>query len=196
VAATPVGDAVQLAMNALPLRGDTAMAEAPIQWTDDGLPHTPRTAGGVALCFACRAAGRCRMGLERETITGDATVVSEITCSRDNEGGPNVAHGGWTAGVLDELVGHAVVLRNEFVVTGTLKIVFVRPTPVEVPLIGRSTIVRREGRKVFVTAQIELASNGAVISLAEAILVKRGPEHFSLHEKWLLEQLKEPDGAP
>lgn len=158
--------------------------------------YAPRSESGVLLCFGCRAAARCRMGLERETLGADGTIVSEITCSRENEGGPNIAHGGWTAGILDELVGHAVVARDEFAVTGTLKIVFIRPTPVEVPLIAKSAIVRREGRKVFVTAHIELASNGAMISSAEAIMVKRPPEHFDLHEKWLREQSKEvADGA-
>lgn len=135
------------------------------------------------------------MGLEREVLAGDASVVSEITCTGDHEGGPNVAHGGWTAGILDELVGHALVLRGEFVVTGTLKIVFIRPTPIDMPLIGTSTIVRREERKVFVNAQIALAGSGALLSTAEAIMVKRGAGHFRRHESWLLEQKKECNGT-
>lgn len=158
--------------------------------------YSPQSPTGVRLCFACRPAGRCRMGLHTETVNDDGTIVSEITCSRENEGGPNVAHGGWTAGILDELVGHALVARDEFAVTGTLKIVFIRPTPIEVPLIAKSTIVRREGRKVFVTAHIELASNGAMISSAEAIMVKRPADHFQKHDQWLAQQSEDSDGAP
>jgi acyl-coenzyme A thioesterase PaaI-like protein len=147
----------------------------------------PQSAKGVVLCGACRAALSCRLGLERETLGADGVVVSEIQCPRDNEGGRNVAHGGWTAGILDEMVGHAVIMRDEFAVTGTLRIKFVKPVPIERPLIGRATIVRREGRRVFVDASLELAGNGVVVASADAILVRRPADHFDRHDKWLRE---------
>jgi len=112
-------------------------------------------------------------------------VVSEIECPRDNEGGPNVAHGGWTAGILDEMVGHALLLREEFVVTGTLQVKFVKPVPVERPLIGRAREVGREGRRVFVQAELELAGTDVVVASAEAIMVRRPADHFQRHEEWL-----------
>jgi len=101
---------------------------------DDDL-YAAKSASGVILCGSCRAASVCRLGLERERLGADGVVVSEIRCPRDNEGGPNVAHGGWTAGILDEMVGHAVIMRDEFAVTGTLHITFVKPVPIERPLI-------------------------------------------------------------
>jgi acyl-coenzyme A thioesterase PaaI-like protein len=149
--------------------------------------YAPRSATGVVLCGSCRAARCCRLGLERETLGADGVVVSELQCPRDNEGGRNVAHGGWTAGILDEMVGHAVIMRDEFAVTGTLHVTFVKPVPIERPLIGRTHIVRREGRRVFVEASLELAGNGVVVASAEAILVRRPADHFDRHEKWLRE---------
>ena len=113
---------------------------------DDGL-RAVRSSTGVVLCGSCQRLSKCRLGLHRETLQDDGVVISEIECPRDNEGGPNVAHGGWTAGILDEMVGHALILRGEFVVTGTLKVKFVKPVPVERPLTGRAREVGREGRE-------------------------------------------------
>jgi acyl-coenzyme A thioesterase PaaI-like protein len=83
------------------------------------------------------------------------------------------------------MVGHAVIMRDEFAVTGTLHITFVKPVPIERPLIGRAWIVRREGRRVFVEATLELAGSGVVVASAEAILVRRPGDHFQKHEAWL-----------
>lgn len=128
------------------------------------------------------------MGLQREALGDDGVVVSELVCPADSEGGPNVAHGGWTAGILDELVGHTMMLRDEFAVTGTLEVVFRKPMPIEVPLIGTAWIERREGRKAFVAAEIRLAHGGALLASAKAIMVKRPADHFERHEAWLAEQ--------
>jgi len=151
---------------------------------DDGL-RAVQSSTGVVLCGSCQRLSRCRLGMHRETLRADGVVVSEIECPRDNEGGPNVAHGGWTAGILDEMVGHALLRRGEFVVTGTLQVRFVKPVPVERPLIGRAWEVSREGRRVFVHAEIVLAGTDVVVASAEAIMVRRPADHFARHEEWL-----------
>ena len=147
--------------------------------------YAPRSKTGVVLCGSCRAKSSCRLGLECETLGADGVVVSEIHCPRDNEGGRNVAHGGWTAGILDEMVGHAVIMRDEFAVTGTLTVTFVKPVPIERPLIGRTRIVGREGRRVFVEADIVLSGTDVVVAAAEATMVRRPADHFAQHEQWL-----------
>jgi len=152
--------------------------------------YVPSSPTGVLLCHGCRGLHWCRMGLQRETLQPDGIVVSELIAPRDSEGGPNVAHGGWTAGILDELVGHAMMLREEFSVTGTLEVVFHKPMPIEIPLIGTSQIDKREGRKAFVSARIELASSGALLASAKGIMVKRPAEHFQRHEEWLATQVQ------
>ena len=151
---------------------------------DDGL-RAVRSDTGVVLCGSCRRISRCRLGLRRETLQPDGVVVSDIACPRDNEGGPNVAHGGWTAGIFDEMVGHALLLRGEFVVTGTLQVKFLKPVPVERPLIGRAREVGREGRRVFVEADIVLSGTDVVLASAEATMVRRPADHFERHEQWL-----------
>ncbi len=134
------------------------------------------------------------MGLQRETLGADGVVVSHIVCPADNEGGRHVAHGGWTAGMLDELVGQALLLRDEFAVTGTLEVIFHQPMPIERPLIGTAHIEKREGRRVFVSAGLELESSGALLASARAILVKRPADHFDRYDHWLATQ--DVAGAP
>src|SRR3954447_26959841 len=73
---------------------------------------------GRARGGACRRLGRCRLGLGREEMQADGTVVTHLVCDETNEGGPDVAHGGWTAGVFDEVLGHVPVLSGELAVTG------------------------------------------------------------------------------
>jgi acyl-coenzyme A thioesterase PaaI-like protein len=147
--------------------------------------YVPSSPTGVLLCHGCHELNRCRMGLQRETLRPDGIVISELMCPKDAEGGPNVAHGGWTAGILDELVGHTMMLREEFSVTGTLEVVFHKPMPIELPLIGIAQIDKREGRKAYVSARIELKGSGTLLASAKAIMVKRPADHFERHEQWL-----------
>jgi uncharacterized protein (TIGR00369 family) len=141
----------------------------------------------VGLCLACTRLGRCRLGLRTERLD-DGVVTTELVCDRDNEGGPRVAHGAWVAGVLDELVGHVPILHGQLTVTGTLNVRFVKPVPVERPLRGEASVVRREGHRWYVEAHIFLESSGAELARADAVMVERDPQHFERHRQWLAEQ--------
>ncbi|MCX4095711.1 PaaI family thioesterase [Nocardia sp. alder85J] len=145
----------------------------------------PESADGMRLCYGCRRLQRCRLGIESERLDDKGVVISHVVCESANEGGPEVAHGGWTAGVMDELVGHTLLLNEEFGVTGTLTVKFVRPVPIGWPLIGRAWFTGRENRKVFVRATLVLASSGAVLAEADAIMIKRPDTHFEQHYQWL-----------
>ncbi|WP_458682521.1 PaaI family thioesterase [Prescottella equi] len=147
--------------------------------------HAPESPGGVMLCNGCRRLNRCRFGIEMEQLNEDGVVISRVVCSPEEEGGPEVAHGGWTAAVMDELAGHTLTIGGEFAVTGALNVKYVRPIPIRWPLVGRARIAAREGRKVFVTVTLELESSGSVVAEANAIMIKRSADHFESHYKWL-----------
>lgn len=148
----------------------------------------PSSYGPVLLCTACARAGRCRLGLRVEELAADGEVRTELVCDESHEGGPQVAHGGWTAGVLDELVGHVPLLHGQLAVTGTLTVKFVRPVPVGHDLVATARKTREEGSRWFVRADLRLASSGALLASGEAILVLRDPEHFDRHQVWLAGQ--------
>jgi acyl-coenzyme A thioesterase PaaI-like protein len=144
---------------------------------------------GILLCRSCRTLRRCRLGIHRETLTDEGSVRSDVVCPPDQEGGPLVAHGGWTAGVLDEMSGHSVLLRNEFAVTGELAIKFIKPVPVDRALVGLTRITGRQGREVHIDAELRLADADELVASSRAIMIRRPGDHFDRHQRWL-ESLK------
>jgi acyl-coenzyme A thioesterase PaaI-like protein len=150
---------------------------------------------GVLLCRSCRVQRRCRLGVDREVLADDGSARTEVTCPADHEGGPGVAHGGWIAGVLDEMSGHALLLRDEFAVTGELSVKFVKPIPIERALIGTMTITGRDGRRVYVSGELRLADANELLATSQAVMIRRPGDHFERHEKWLasLESNRDPE---
>jgi acyl-coenzyme A thioesterase PaaI-like protein len=143
---------------------------------------------GVGLCFGCRELGRCRLGLAEERLDDDGVAEIDVVCARENQGGPEVAHGGWTASVMDEALGHLPLLHGSFAVTAELSVKYRKPVPVERPLFARSWIDRREGTRWYISGELLLASSRAVLATATGIWVSRDPGHFTRHEEWLSEQ--------
>ncbi len=160
------------------------MTEAP--WVGGDFQQPPRTDGGVALCGACRRTGECRLGLTTERMDEAGVAYFEIVCPAGHEGGPRVAHGGWTAAVLDEVCGHVPILHNQMAVTGTLTVRFVKPVPIERPLVARAWVDRVEGSKWFVSGELVLESSSACLATATGVWIARdGARHFDGFERWL-----------
>lgn len=166
---------------------DAEPGGSPIPWVGSDFQQFIRTDGGVALCGACRAANKCRLGLHRESLDGD-TAKFELSCPRDQEGGPNVAHGGWTAAAMDEVLGHVPLLHNQLSVTATLAVNFRKPVPVQRPLAAHARVDKQEGSKWFISGELVLLPGGSVLATATGIWIARDPSHFARHERWLAEQ--------
>ncbi len=148
----------------------------------------PPLGGPVALCGACRRLGRCRLGLGREEMQADGSVLTYLVCDESNEGGPDVAHGGWTASVLDEVLGHVPLLGGELAVTGQLTVTYVKPVPIDRQLVARAWTDRREGHRWYIDGELLLESSRAVLARGSAIMVVRPSDHFARHRRWLAEQ--------
>jgi acyl-coenzyme A thioesterase PaaI-like protein len=99
-----------------------------------------------------------------------------------------VAHGGWTAGAFDELLGHVPLLNGRLAVTAQLSVSYVKPVPVGRLLRARAWMVRQEGSRWYVAGEMALASTGAVLARGEAVMVLRDSGHFTRHEEWLAQQ--------
>ena len=158
-------------------------------WAGGDFQQPPRSDGGVALCGACRKTGVCWLGLTTERLDDSGVAHFEIVCPAEHEGGPGVAHGGWTAGVMDEVLGHVPILHKRMSVTGTLTIRFERPVPIGRALDARSWIERRNRRKWHIAGEIALQSSGAILARAQGIFVLREAKtHFGAFERWLADQ--------
>src|SRR4051812_39773418 len=116
----------------------------------------PRTGAGVVLCGACRRVGSCRLGVEKEHLDDDGALRFVVTCGREHEGGPHVAHGGWTAAVLDDCLGHLPLRHGVLSVTAELTVTFVKPVPVGRPVEISARVDRREGSRWYISGEMTL----------------------------------------
>jgi uncharacterized protein (TIGR00369 family) len=157
-------------------------------WAGSDFTRPPHSETGVALCGACARRGDCRLGLGLERLGDDGSVETDLVCTEEHEGGPGVAHGGWTAGVLDEVLGHVPMLHKQLAVTGQLSVNFVKPVPVDRPLRARAWVERKEGHRWYVAAEVTLTATGALLATGHAVMVARDPGHFDRHRQWLAEQ--------
>lgn len=159
----------------------------PTRWVGSDSQERVKTEGGVTLCGACRAASACRLGVQQEWLD-DGVANFELQCPPDQEGGPNVAHGGWTAAAMDEMLGHVPLLHEQMSVTATLTVNFKKPVPVRRPLAARAWIDKIDGSKWFISGELVLLPSESVLATATGIWIARDWSHFERHEKWLAEQ--------
>ena len=158
-------------------------------WAGGDFQSAVRNAGGVALCGACARTGLCHLGVATEILGEDNVARFELICPGEFEGGPGVAHGGWTAAVLDEAMGHVPILHGHLTVTGTLTVHFVRPVPVRHPLVLHARAERVDGKKWRITGELLLASSGAELATGVGMWIEREREaHFGGFQQWLQEQ--------
>jgi len=133
-----------------------------------GLPELSFTVDQGALfhqCFGCGPAHDS--GLRVRCFRGDGEVLSPIIVPRHYEGPPRAAHGGIVAAYLDEvLAGAAVNHTGRVHVTGELTVRYVKPTPIERPIVGRGRALRDAGRYVEVEGTLEDLETGEIFARA------------------------------
>ncbi|MCY4271899.1 MAG: PaaI family thioesterase [bacterium] len=88
-------------------------------------------------------------------------------------GPPGMVHGGIIAMVFDELLGVVNVVNGTGGYTGTLKVVYQRPTPLQREITMRAWPAGGEGRKLFAAG--EMVCDEAVTASAEGIFVRASP---------------------
>ncbi len=123
------------------------------------------------------AGGANPLGLAARLWREDQMAVMEVTLGAAFEGAPGRAHGGVVAALLDEVMGLGNVVRGEMAYTAQLDITYHAPTPLGQPIIARSWLERRDGRKRFVVGEIHaedvlLASaKGLFLAVDRAVLL-------------------------
>jgi hypothetical protein len=124
-----------------------------------------------AFCGGCVAAAACRLGLTGWSVdTVRQSTACDGRCPADWHSGPGIAFGGWTAAVFDDVLGRTVLAFGELPRTASLHIDYRRPVPVETPLLVRTAVVGREGRRRLVRSEMSLVDR-EVLAVAEATMV-------------------------
>jgi acyl-coenzyme A thioesterase PaaI-like protein len=97
------------------------------------------------------------------------------------EGAPGLLHGGFLAAAIDELLGVATVLSGGPGMTRELTVRYLRPTPVDAELCFTARLDRVEGRKLFVSADVE--ADGVKTAKASGVFTAVGDHHFEAFAK-------------
>jgi uncharacterized protein (TIGR00369 family) len=114
-------------------------------------------------CFGCGPGHPT--GLHIRCFKTDGGVVSPVLVERRYEGPPGAAHGGIVAAYLDEILAGAVVrATGRVAVTGELTVRYVRPVPIETPLVGGARVVAEHGRYADVEGRIERLDSAEVLA--------------------------------
>jgi len=117
-------------------------------------------------CFGCGPFHET--GLRVRCFLAEGEVLSPIVVPRCYEGPPGAVHGGIVAAYLDEvLAGAAVQHTGRMYVTGELSVRYVKPTPIERPLLGRGRAVGLKSRYIDVEATLEDLDTRVVVARAK-----------------------------
>jgi acyl-coenzyme A thioesterase PaaI-like protein len=105
---------------------------------------------------------------------GAESVLAECVFSVAHEGPPGRVHGGWVAAVLDHAVGRAVAAAGFPGMTASLTVNLHEGTPYGVPLVVEGRLARRDGRKLYATAELRTEDATAVASATAVLVLFRG----------------------
>jgi len=131
-------------------------------------------------CFGCGPANPNGLHLEF-LLAEDHSVVSMASIPDSFEGAPGYLHGGIIATLLDEAMSKSVRARGFIAMTRHMEIDYLRPAPLYQPLVLVGRHLRRDGRKLFHQAELQLPdgkvlarSKGLFIAIDDKILADAG----------------------
>jgi hypothetical protein len=100
----------------------------------------------------------------------DGIAHGTVTCGWAYEGPPEHIHGGFVAAIFDQFLGMAQIQGGNPGMTGTLSVRYLRPTPLNVELRLEARLIRQEGRKTVM--QAEMRAGDAITATCEALFVR------------------------
>jgi uncharacterized protein (TIGR00369 family) len=131
-------------------------------------------------CFGCGPANPqgLQLAFTVQALAADqieATAAVKLT--NLHEGAPGYIHGGLIATLMDEVMSKLNRPLGVLAMTRHLEVDYLRPAPVETDLMLTGRHLRREGRKLFHTAELASAE-GVVLARAKALFIVVDPENL------------------
>lgn len=128
-------------------------------------------------CFGCGRHNPIGLHLRFER-DGAGGMVADYVPRPEDQGFPDMMHGGIATLILDEAMGWAMYADGVFAVTARMETRFRRPVPVALPadaaLRVRSAVVRHRGRRIELRADLS-APDGAVLVEAAGLFLRMDP---------------------
>ena len=147
---------------------------------------------GVALCETCTPKAACKLGVSDLRLTPEGTVLGRFVVP-DDARGHVVAHGGWVAWVFDEALGLLPHRDDEWAVTTSLSIRYIRPVPIGAVIEVRSWLDDSDGDLRMLRGDMRLAGTDTVLAAASGRwLVLHDPDrHYDRARDWAREVIAE-----
>jgi uncharacterized protein (TIGR00369 family) len=131
---------------------------------------TPMAHSAQNRCFGCGQANATGLRLEF-LLKENGGVVTLPTVTNAFEGHPGYLHGGVIATLLDEAMSKATRAKGLVTVTRKLEVEYLRPVLSGAPLRVEGRMVRSEGRRHWVQAEIRDEA-GTVLAEAKGLFVE------------------------
>ena len=111
-------------------------------------------------------------GLEMQVHRRGDRVEATFIVGSSFEGAPARSHGGIVALAFDDAMGFMLNLLKTVAYTGQLTINYKAPTPLHVPLVIHAWLGQRDGRKIFLEAELrEDRPDASVIATSSALFI-------------------------
>ncbi len=105
-----------------------------------------------------------------ESIGGVERVVATVRCGAVYEGPPGGVHGGYVAGLFDDVLGRTIALIGGGAVTGRLDVRYRRVTPIEADLRFVAWVDHDRGRRIV--SKAHCFAGETFTAEAEALFVR------------------------
>lgn len=141
-------------------------------------------------CFACGT--KNPIGLNLRFYLSEGWVCSDVHLNEHYAGWDNIAHGGIISTILDEIMAWTLLYsKKAFFVTRRMKIKYVKPVLIGVPLLARGKLSAQQ-KESAVTVQSELRDEtGSILSRAAGEFFEVPAERLSMVPETLKVQMKE-----
>jgi uncharacterized protein (TIGR00369 family) len=122
-------------------------------------------------CFGCGQANETGLRLEFLLKDEGGVVTLPTIATGRFEGHPGYLHGGIIATLLDEAMSKSTRALGLLTMTRKLEVEYLRPVPSGAPLRVEGRMVRSEGRRHWLEAEIRNAE-GTVLAQAKGLFVE------------------------
>lgn len=125
--------------------------------------------------------GKCNaVSPEMQYFQDAQGLTGKVTFGAAYEGPPSLVHGGYIAACMDEMFGIAVSHSDikEPCMTGTMKVIYRAPVPLEKEITYRAWVEKTEGRKVFAKCSVKDDKDNLCCE-GEAIFLKIDPALYA-----------------
>lgn len=111
-------------------------------------------------------------GLEMVVHRRGDRIEATFTLGASHEGAPQRSHGGIVALAFDDAMGFVLNVIKVVAYTGQITVRYKAPTPLREPLLITAWLDRREGRKLFLEAELRHnGPDGPVLATSSALFI-------------------------